>query len=121
MKHLLATCLLALASCATPLVSYAVVDGSGAVFTDGNALISFGSLEGEAGVFAKGSGFPVTLPLTVDEGTAFVYNDELGINAVIALTEPLPYWTRDLMTPAHQSYVEAALGVELIFEPITQP
>lgn len=117
MKFLTAILLALVASCASvPFVSYAQFEGVGDVRTDGNALVAFGNLRGEAGIFAKGSNFPVSLPFLVNTGEVYLYNHELGISKHQSVHAPLPSWVRELLPRAHQEGLEAALGVLLKFE-----
>ena len=117
MKTLLASLLLFLVSCASsPIVAYSVLDGKGAVYTDGGALVAFGSISGEAGMFAKGSSIPLTLPVVVDQGEVYLLHVALGINETRSLTEPLPLWLHGLIPRGHLKALEAALGQSLIFE-----
>ena len=122
MNKLLALLLFLIASCASaPVVAYSVLDGKGAVYTDGGTLVAFGDLRGEAGVFAKGSSFPLTVPLTVNEGEVYLYSDYLGVNETRSLSEPLPLWLHELIPGNHMSALEAALGHDLLFEPEADP
>jgi len=97
-----------------PLVGYANFNGTGDVRTDGITLVAFGDIEGVAGVFAKGSGFPMTIPFAVQEGRVFLRTLEDSWTQPI--TEPLPSWCRELIPPGHQEVLEGALGVTLTFD-----
>ncbi len=104
------------AACVSPIVGFATFSGTGSVRTDGNALVAFGDIIGEAGVFAKGSNLPVTLPFVVDEGYVYLYHSALGINELQPLAHALPVWAHELIPPVHQSALEEALGVQIYFE-----
>jgi hypothetical protein len=116
MKTLLAIVLALLASCATmPIVAYSVFEGQGAVYSDTNALVAFGSMTGETGAFMKGSAMPVTIPLIVNKGECYLYNGTLGIDTTQLLTEPLPLWAKELIPVGHLAPLKAATGIEVRF------
>lgn len=111
----LAAVLQALA-CASPFVAYSTFAGVGDVRTDGAALIAFGDVAGEAGVFAKGSNLPVVIPFQVDQGYVLLYRQDTGERRVQPLSAPLPAWARSLIPPVHEAHLEELLGVDLQFE-----
>lgn len=116
MRYLLATALLALTACTTPFVGFTQFAGVGDVRFDGQYLVAFGDVAGEAGVFTKGSDFPVTMPFTVDAGQVFLYDAVNDHAETQSLDEPLPSWARDMLPPAHEARLEDLLGVDLTFE-----
>lgn len=109
----LALPILLLASCATPLVGYGQFAGVGDVRTDGQYLVAFGDITGEAGVFAKGSNLPVTIPFTVSSSQVFLYDGEK--RWLQPVEEPLPAWCRDLIPPSHEASLEDLLLIDLTF------
>jgi hypothetical protein len=100
--------------CQSPFVGHATFAGAGDVRTDGERLIALGEVQGEAGIFAKGSNLPLTMPFVVASGEAFIV-DESG-ERTVSLDEPLPAWARGWYPSLHRSFVEALLGRKLVFE-----
>lgn len=84
----------------SPVVAYTTASGEGDVRSDANWFVVLGGIEGSTGVFAKGSGFPLTFPIDVSEGQWVAYNrktdetfkGEIGV-------DPLPDEVLELYRP----------------------
>lgn len=122
MKHLLICILavLALSGCAGPstFVGFATAAGNGDMRTDGSIFVALGELQGDAGIFMKGSGFPLTYPLDLKKGEWAAANRALDVKESGKLgVDPLPYWTFGLFRPGEVEQLSARLGVTITFRP----
>jgi len=125
-KLLLSAAALLLAACQTggtgsPIVASVTAAGMGDIRTDGTALIAFGDIAGSAGIFLKGSGFPVVVPFEVSEGEVYLYNPAAGVDGTWPIGETLPAWARDLIPANAEVYLEELFGVDLVFAEVPQP
>lgn len=91
-----------LSGCVGPgaVVGFSTVAGDGDARADGNVLVAMGHLSGEAGVFVKGSGFPLTLPLDLKENEWLAFNRQTNetVRGHIGV-DALPAWCLDLYRP----------------------
>lgn len=111
--------LLALSACAGPgsnqLVAFSTFAGSGDARTDTRAFLVIGDADGEAGIFMKGSGFPLTFPFQVAKGGFVALNRDTGERLEGQLADGLPHWTESLFRPGELEQLSARLGVDLFF------
>lgn len=136
MKRTLYTILAALAasfpSCATlaggaggpPFVGFSTVSGAGDLRTDGDAFLAMGDLQGEAGLFLKGSGLPLTFPVDLRDNAWRAVRRSTGEKRDGVLgQDKLPAWTAGLFRPGEAGALSAKLGVLIEFEvpPYTGP
>jgi len=125
MNRLLALCLipfLLLPSCMTAggngFVGFATTSGNGDARTDGDTFVAMGLLQGEAGLFLKGSGFPLTYPLDLQEGEWAATSRTLKTHESGKLgVDPLPYWCASLFRPGEIEQLSTRLGVVITFRP----
>lgn len=95
----------------SPFVGYATLSGNGDARTDGNVFLALGDLQGDAGLFLKGSGFPLTFPLNTKENEWVAVNREAEITVRGHLgTDPLPGWTAPLFRPGELAVLSERLG-----------
>lgn len=99
-------------------VGFATVSGNGDARTDGSTFLALGDLQGEAGLFMKGTGFPLTYPLDLkkDEWSAVSRKLDLREHGKLGV-DPLPYWTATLFRPGELDAISKRLGVALTFRP----
>lgn len=94
-----------------PLVGYATLAGDGDVRSDTSAFVALGDLKGDAGIFLKGSGFPMTFPLNLDKNEWVAYNraSKETIRGKIGV-DPLPPWAVELFRPGELEKLLSRLG-----------
>lgn len=123
LSALLLTFLLVLPSCLGPagsngFVGFATVAGNGDARTDGDTFVALGLLQGEAGLFLKGSGFPLSYPLNLREGEWAATSRTLKLHESGKLgVDPLPYWCASLFRPGEVESLSQRLGVTITFRP----
>jgi len=99
-------------------VGFATVSGNGDARTDGSTFLALGDLNGEAGIFMKGSGFPLTYPLDLKKNEWAATSRTLNLHERGVLgVDPLPYWTASLFRPGEVDALSKRLGVALTFRP----
>jgi hypothetical protein len=112
--------LLCLCSCINPgsahVVGFATLSGTGDARSDGNVVAVLGQVDGDVGVFVKGSGFPMTVPIHTNENEAFFQNKALGLQRHQPITDPIPWWARDLYRDEEIIALQELLRVSLTFE-----
>lgn len=110
---------LLLCACIAPtgLVGFATVSGDVDVRTDGNIFLALGQGEGEAGIFVKGSGFPLTAPFLVTAGDVYLRNDSLDIEVALPLGSGLPDWCEPLFRPGEVELLEQRFNIDIFFVP----
>jgi len=109
-------CCLCLPACLTggagnPFVAYGTLQGNGDVRTDANVFLALGDLHGDAGLFVKGSGFPLTFPLNSnkDEWVAVNRATKLTVRGKLGV-DPLPAWCADVFRPGELDSLSTRLG-----------
>lgn len=101
-----------------PLVAYGSLSGDGDVRTDSNVFLAIGEFTGDAGIFAKGSGFPLTFPLNTKKNEWIATNKELDTTLQGKLgTHKLPEWCGPLFRPGELEALSTRLGVTIEVEP----
>lgn len=99
-------------------VGFATTSGNGDARTDGDIFVAMGLLQGEAGLFLKGSGFPLTYPLNLKEGEWAATSRVLKLHESGTLgVDPLPYWCASLFRPGEIEQLSQRLGVVITFRP----
>ncbi len=122
MKYLLTLVCLFLFACQSPvLVASFTSDGAAHVATDSRKLLAIGNASGEAKVFMKGSGFPVTLPWSVESGQVLLYDLKTKEKITQPLSSPLPSWCEDLFAPGEVEYLSTLFGAQITFEVGDEP
>jgi hypothetical protein len=124
MKHLFALLVLLLApACFAPgggpgFVGFSTVSGDGDARTDGTVFVAMGELDGEAGIFLKGSGFPLTYPLALKKGEWAATSRSLNLQEHGVLgVDPLPFWTASLFRPGEIDTLSKRLAATITFRP----
>lgn len=116
---LAAICFSFAAACVSPssVVAYSTVSGHGDVRSDAVAFVALGAFQGSAGVFVKGSGFPLTLPLDTNENEWVAHNHELDTTLRGTLGEDkLPPWCAGLYRPGELEAIGQMLGFVIEIE-----
>jgi hypothetical protein len=87
------------------------------VRTDGVLFLAVGELSGDAGIFVKGSGFPLTFPLDLQKDEWVLVDKSSGttIRGKLPL-EHLPAVCAGLYRPGEAQSVANRLGVPTLFE-----
>jgi hypothetical protein len=122
LAYILALLALSLPACLAPaggglpFVGFATLTGDGDVRTDGTLYLAIGELQGDAGIFAKGSGFPLTFPLDLKKDEWVLANKSTGTTVRGNLkTAFLPVECASLYRPGEAQTVASRLGVTSLF------
>ena len=93
------------------IVGYATLRGDGDVRTDLDHLLVLGEIEGHAGIFIQGSGFPLTAPLSSKKDTwvALVRKTKEKTTGQLGV-DPLPAWAVTLYRPGELAQIAHRLG-----------
>lgn len=112
-----------LLSCAaSPVVGFATSAGVGDVRTDGDVFVAMGEIHGDAGLFLKGLGAPLTFPLDLNGNEWAAWQRSTGARRSGSLTDdPLPEWTAGLYRPDEVQALSAFLGARIKFEGVATP
>lgn len=119
--------LVLLAACqssgSTGMVAYASSSGSGDVRTDGATVVVVGDLGADLGVRTM-TGLPIFFvpPVQLARDQWYVVSPARNFERRAAITEPLPWWTRELYLPQDLERL-AGMGIPIAFEsqPVPEP
>lgn len=109
-----------LVGCVAPnaVVAYTSFTGNGDMRTDGTYVVGLGDAVADAGVFVKGSGFPLTIPIATGKDGWVVFNRKTHTTVSGMLgVDLIPWQVRDMYRPGEIAALSAQVGVEILFEP----